>query len=416
MNTVEPSLATVPTLTFRGLERRVLVLVGACSLPFFLDSLIPVLIGPLAGPIARSLSLSRPELGAVFSATLVGQCVGLLTIPLVARRWGHRNVILWTTLGFGLSQTLTALVSDRDMLVAALFITGIFLGGALPSCLAAVTQGTPPARRGLATMLLFTAYGLGGAVAGFLASLFVDGNDWRKAFGVTGVACLVAVLVCWRWLEEPAPEMDGPGDTSSRGAGRRLIEIVSPPLLSGTLLLWLIFICALTIYYCLSSWLPTLLVDIGRSPRLAAYAIGTYTGGGVVSGLLIGPLIDRYGAYRILSVFFGLAAFLLFTIGQSMNALTDAPLLALLAACGFFMLGGYGGLNVVLAGYYPAELRGVGVGWTKSVSRLGTVIPPIAIGYGMVHGMQAKMIVSLFTVPALLVLTALQLIRRRTSH
>ena len=416
MSTEEPTLAAVRTRTFWGLERRVLLLIGVCSLTFFLDCLIPALMGPLAAPIARSLSLSRPELGAVFSANLVGQCVGLLTIPLLTRRLGHRNIILWTTLGFGLSQALTAFVMDRDMLVASRLITGVFLGGALPSCLAAVTQGTPPARRGIATMLLFTAYGLGGAVAGFLASLFVDGGDWRNAFGVTGGACLIAVLACWRWLEEPAPEVDDQGMPATGGTRRRLIEIVSPPLLSGTLLLWLMFICALTIYYCLSSWLPTLLVDIGRSPRLAAYAVGSYTGGGVASGLLIGPLIDRYGAHRILSLFFGLAAILLFIIGESMNALSDAPLLALLAACGFFMLGAYGGINVVLAGYYPAELRAVGVGWTKSVSRLGTVIPPIAIGYGMVHGMQAKTIVALFAIPALLVVAAMLLIRRLTSR
>jgi MFS transporter, AAHS family, 4-hydroxybenzoate transporter len=402
----------LPARTFLGLEQRVLLLIGVCSLTFFLDCLIPALMGPLATPIAQSLSLSRTELGAVFSANLVGQCLGLLTIPLLARRLGHRRIILWTTLAFGLTQTLTAYVVDRDTLVASRLITGVFLGGALPSCLAAVTQSTPPGRRGIATMLLFTAYGLGGAVAGFLASLFVEGGDWRIAFGVTGGACLIAVLACWRLLEEPPPEPGSASAAAHRGATRRLTEIVSPPLLAGTLLLWLMFICALTIYYCLSSWLPTLLVDMGRNPRLAAYAIGSYTGGGVVSGLLIGPLIDRYGAHRILSLFFALAALLLYVIGQSMDALADAPLLALLATCGFFMLGAYGGLNVVLAGFYPAELRAVGVGWAKSVSRLGTVLPPIAIGYGLTQGMKAETIVALFAVPAALVMAALLLIRR----
>jgi MFS family permease len=399
-------------MTFLGLERRALLLIGVCSLAFFLDSLIPALMGPLATPIAVSLSLSRPELGAVFSANLVGQCLGLLTIPLLTARLGHRRIILWTTLGFGLSQALTAWVVDRETLVASRLITGIFLGGALPSCLAAVTQGTPPSRRGIATMLLFTAYGLGGAVAGFLASLFVEGGDWRIAFGVTGGACLAAVIVCWRWLEEPPPESPTWSAEDPAGLRRRLVEIVQPPLLSGTLLLWLMFICALTIYYCLSSWLPTLLVDLGRSPRLAAYAIGSYTGGGVVSGLLIGPLIDRYGAHRVLSLFFAVAALLLFVIGQSMGTLTDAPLLALLATCGFFMLGAYGGINVVLAGYYPAELRAVGVGWAKSVSRLGTVLPPIAIGYALAHGIDAETIVTLFALPAALVMAALLVIRR----
>jgi MFS family permease len=401
--------------TFLGLEGRVLLLIAVCSLTFFLDCLIPALMGPLATPIAKSLSLTRTELGAVFSANLVGQCLGLFTIPLLAGRFSHRQIILWTTLGFGLSQTLTMFVFDRDTLVASRFITGVFLGGALPSCVAAVTQGSPPARRGIATMLLFTAYGLGGAVAGFLASVFVDGGDWRMAFAYTGGACLIAVLACWRWLEEPPQESEPGGTHAALIPKRRFIDIISPPLLGGTLLLWLMFICALTIYYCLSSWLPTLLVDIGRSPRLAAYAVGSYTSGGVIAGLLIGPLIDRFGAHRMLSLFFAIAAILLFVIGQGLDGMADMPLLVLLATCGFFMLGAYGGLNVVLAGYYPADLRAVGVGWAKSVGRLGTVLPPVAIGYALSRGMQAQIIVSAFAIPAFLVMAALLSIPRRAG-
>jgi MFS family permease len=403
-------LAGRPVRTFLGLEGRVLLLVSVCSLTFFLDCLIPALMGPLAAPIAKSLGLSRPELGAVFSANLVGQCIGLLTVPLLTRRMGHRRIILWTTLGFGVSEALTMFVIDRDTLVASRLITGVFLGGALPSCVAAVTQGTPPARRGFATMLLFTAFGLGGAAAGFLANHFLDGEDWRMAFAYVGMACLLSVLAAWRWLEEPPPEPEAHANVTD--AHRRLLDIVSPPMLGGTLLLWLMFICALTIYYCLSSWLPTLLVDTGRSPKLAAYAISSYTSGGVIAGLLIGPLLDRFGAHRILSLFFGIAAALLFTIGVSMESLGDMPLLALLATCGFFMLGAYGGLNVVLAGYYPADLRAVGIGWTKSVSRLGTLLPPVAIGYGLAQGIEARTIVSAFTIPALLIMAALLLIRR----
>lgn len=408
------STAAIPVRMFAGLDRRILLLIALCSLTFFLDCLIPALMGPLAVPIAESLRLSRTELGAVFSANLVGQCVGLLTVPLLAKRAGHRNIILWMTLGFGIAETLTAFVWSRDALVASRLITGVFLGGAIPSCIAAVTQGTPPARRGLAIMLLFTAYGLGGAVAGFLASLFVEGGDWRIAFAITGTACLLVVLASWRWLEVPAVDESGAPPGAGAAPAGRVMAIISPPLLTGTLLLWLMFICALTIYYCLSSWLPTLLVDIGRSPKLAAYAIGSYTSGGVVAGLLIGPLIDRYGAHRILSIFFGIAALLLLAIGQGMDTLSDASLLALLATCGFFMLGAYGGINVVLASYYPTALRAIGVGWAKSVGRIGTVLPPIAIGYGLSQGMKAEAIVSLFALPAFLVMLALMLIRRQS--
>ena len=47
--------------TFAGLDRQALVLIGMCSLPFFLDCLIPAMMGPLAAPISQSLSLSSPR-------------------------------------------------------------------------------------------------------------------------------------------------------------------------------------------------------------------------------------------------------------------------------------------------------------------------------------------------------------------
>ena len=45
-------------------------------------------------------------------------------------------------------------------------VTGLFLGGCLPSCLALVTTSAPEKRRGLGIMVLFTGYGLGATVAG----------------------------------------------------------------------------------------------------------------------------------------------------------------------------------------------------------------------------------------------------------
>lgn len=76
------------------------------------------------------------------------------------------------------------------------------------------------------------------------------------------------------------------------------------------------------------------------------------------------------------------------------------------------MLGAYGGINVVLAGYYPGPLRALGVGWAKSIGRLGTILPPIAIGHALAAGMDAQTIVSLFAVPAALIVVALAVIPR----
>jgi hypothetical protein len=90
-----------------------------------------------------------------------------------------------------------------------------------------------------------------------------------------------------------------------------------------------------------------------------------------------------------------------------MEPSTAGTLTILLAVAGFFSLGAYGGVNVVLAGFYPDHLRATGIGWAKSVGRLGTVIAPILIGMALDAGASGTAVMSLFAVPAVLAALAL---------
>jgi len=172
-------------------------------------------------------------------------------------------------------------------------------------------------------------------------------------------------------------------------------------------MLWLLFVAMLTISYCLNSWLPILLVEVGREPSLAAISVSIFSLGGIVAALLIGLLIDRLGALRVLITFLLLSATTLFAVGQVLATAPADLLLALLGLCGFFALGAYGGINVVLAGFYPDAIRALGIGWAKSVGRIGTVVAPVLIGFGLSNGIREATVMSLFAVPAVVATIAL---------
>jgi len=381
-------------------------LVLICAFAYFLDGLVHSDMGPLAPGIARSLSLSRAELGPVFSANLVGQCIGLIVVPLLLRRVNHRTIVVAMIIGFGLAHTLTGLATGRDSLIVMRVITGFFLGGALPSGLAMVASQTPLARRGMAISILFTGYGLGAIVAGLIASLFTGDDAWRQAMGLIGMSSLGAAAIAWRWLPREHPTER----TGQAAAEPSALAIFGPRYLVGTLMLWLIFIAMLTINYCLYSWLPTLLVDVGRDARFAALSVSFFATGGIVATLGVGPLIDRFGTQRVLVLFLIVAAITLFLVGQNLATATPGTLLTLLSVAGFCSLGAYTGVNVVLADFYPEALRAVGVGWTKSVSRIGTVVAPILIGLGLSAGVPETVIMSLFVIPAGVTLLAVLII------
>jgi MFS family permease len=384
-----------------------LVLIGICALIYLLDGLIHSILGPLAPDMARSLSLGNSDLGPIFSANLLGQCIGLVVFPLFGRI-GQRAIVLVSLVGFGLGQAASALADGATELIAWRLVTGLFLGGCLPSCLAIVTVVAPAARRGLAIMMLFTGYGLGATLAGIVAAAFADAGGWRGAMVGVGAACLVTALIAWRWLEVPASR--DAADDAERVRKPGALGIVAPRYLLGTLLLWLLFVSMLTISYCLNSWLPTLLVQVGRDQSFAALSVSVFSFGGIVAALGVGLLIDRFGAMRTLISFIALSAVSLFAVGQLLASAQAAVLMAMLAACGFFVLGAYGGVNVVLASFYPDHLRAHGIGWAKSVGRLGTVIAPVLIGWGLSAGITETSIMSLFAVPALVAVASLALI------
>lgn len=390
-------------------------LIGICALIYLLDGLIHSILGPLAPEIAGALGLGNAQLGPIFSANLLGQCIGLVVVPLISGRSSQRAVVLLALLGFGLSQAGTALAQGATSLFIWRLVTGLFLGGALPSCLALVTAAAPAARRGFAIMVLFTGYGLGATLAGVVATAFTQMGGWRMAMLAVGLACLLTVVLGALYLREPATGSEPAAGNEPSAAGNSTqrpnpLLLVSRRYRVGTLMLWLLFISMLTISYCLTSWLPTLLVEVGRDQRFAALSISIFSLGGIIAALGVGLLIDRWGAMRTLISFLCLATVLLFAVGQVLATASATLLMTLLALCGFFVLGAYGGINVVLATFYAADIRATGIGWAKSVGRIGTLVAPVLIGSALTLGMKETSIMSLFSVPAALAVVFLAVI------
>lgn len=396
MQDEHPSPGAVPAGTIRA----ILPLLAVSTLVYLLDGLVHSILGPQAPEIEATLSLSHAQMGPIFSANLLGQCIGLVVFPLLAGRVGNRNLVILTVAGFGVFQTLSAFAGNGAQLFALRLATGLFLGGCLPICLAMVTAATPIARRGMAIMVLFTGYGGGATLAGIIVGLFAD---WRASTIAVGVCCLAAALAAALWLREPtrADTVEAVRPTTNP------LAVLAPRYLLGTVMLWLLFVAMLTISYCLNSWLPILLVEVGREPSLAAISVSIFSLGGIVAALLIGLLIDRLGALRVLITFLLLSATTLFAVGQVLATAPADLLLALLGLCGFFALGAYGGINVVLAGFYPDAIRALGIGWAKSVGRIGTVVAPVLIGFGLSNGIREATVMSLFAVPAVVATIAL---------
>ncbi|MEG3152913.1 MFS transporter [Sphingomonas sp. ZT3P38] len=381
-----------------------------CALVYFLDGLVHTIMGPLAPEFAPALRIDSTDLGPIFSANLIGQCIGLIAFPPVAARFGDRWTVGLTLAGFGAAQAATGLAGSASDLFWMRLLTGVLLGGCLPSCLAMVTAATPDRRRGLAITGLLTGYGLGAAMAGMVAVTFVGLGGWRVAMAAIGIVCLassVVALIFLRNVGDQAASTEETQPDASHEPGPNPLSLLSPRYRLGTLMLWLVFISMLTISYCLSSWLPVLLVRLGHDSAFAAMALSIFSFGGIVAALCVGLLVDRYGAQRVIVAFMLMSAVLFLATGQIMGRSSAYVLQAMLALCGFFALGAYAGVNVILASFYPHRLRSTGIGWAKSVGRIGTVAAPVLIGSQLKAGIAETTILASFAVPAVVAAVAL---------
>lgn len=395
------------------LTRAHLVLIGVCAVGYFMDGLSSAILGPFAPAVARTLQLSRAELGPIFSASLLGQCVGLIVIPLFQGRLGPRRTIVCSTILFGLGDLASGFAASRDQLILCRLAIGVGVGGALPAAISLVSELVPPGRRGTSLMALILAFTMGPAVAGLIGSVVPVTSDsaWRWTLLAVGGISLAAAGVQGRWLPDAPSFLDRhSGETAVRERTAREgapLRLFAPGMLAGTLLLWSMFINATIISYCLTSWLPTLLIDSGRSARLGSMALTAFAVGGMISTVAVGYLIDRVGKFRTLGVSFAACASFLVASALGIRDASDGLLLALLAAVGFFLSGAFGGVNVLLADFYPAPLRAVGAGWAKSAGRIGSVIAPIAVGWALTWGVPEPTILLAFAVPALLIVLAI---------
>jgi len=383
-----------------------LVVVATCALVYFLDGLVHTIMGPLAPEFAPALRLDSADLGPIFSANLIGQCIGLVAFPPLAARFGDRWTVSLTLAGFGLAQAATGLANSGSDLFWLRLVTGLFLGGCLPSCLAMVTASAPAEKRGIAITALFTGYGLGAAMAGVVAVAFVTLGGWRVAMAAVGLLCLASSLLAMRFLRDATGLPAEPDDQPASG---NPLALLSSPFRLGSMMLWLVFISMLTISYCLSSWLPVLLVRLGHDATFAATALSIFSFGGIAAALGVGVMIDRFGAYPVIISCMLISAALFLVTGLYIGTAAALVVQTLLAACGFFALGAYGGVNVILASFYPAPLRPTGIGWAKSVGRIGTIVAPVLIGLQLQAGVDETTILASFALPAFVAAMALMI-------
>ncbi len=161
-----------------------------CGLMMFLDGFDTQAISYIAPRIAREWGLSRELLGPIFSSALTGLMVGYLVLSPLSDRFGHRRLIISSTVTFALLTLITVLATSVTQLIALRFVTGIALGAAIPSAVALTTEYSPKRLRATFVLALYCGFSLGFVAAGGVAAWIIPLHGWRSLLWIGAIAPL----------------------------------------------------------------------------------------------------------------------------------------------------------------------------------------------------------------------------------
>src|SRR5437868_2519278 len=139
--------------TFGGLQLRVAML---CGLIQALDGYDLSAIGLAVPSLTKAWSLPPSAFTQAFALSSVGIMVGAMLAGPVADRFGRKPVLLLSVALFGLFSLFSAWATSLPILVALRFITGIGIGGAMPTTVALTSDYTPDRWRTSTVMFMFT--------------------------------------------------------------------------------------------------------------------------------------------------------------------------------------------------------------------------------------------------------------------
>lgn len=362
--------------------------------------------------ISEDWEISRSALGVVISASLAGMVAGSVFIAPFADRIGRRPTMLICLLLMTAGMFLTGIATSIGALCVFRIITGLGIGGLIPTITAVAAEFSNEKRRDFSVSAMTIGFPIGGLLGGLLSAELVDIGGWRSIFMAGGILTGLFIPIVWFAVPESLEYLAARGGPDAIGKINKVLKRMGHPAVAEaqsappqkksadprelfsakyrllTFLLVTAYMLHLLSYYFFSGWLPKILTDSGYEISTAIMAATIMNVGGVLGGILVGWATPYFGLKRL-----AVGSMIGTSVMLAVFAVSTGEIMTIRMAAftlGIFMFGGIVGLYAFLARAFPARLRVTGCGLAIACGRGGSIAGPVLGGVLLDLGVSAE--------------------------
>lgn len=348
--------------------------------------------------------LSPAQAGAIGSYSLFGMLIGAILIGTITDFFGRKWTLVVAVSFFSLTMIGCALATSPEMFGFFRLIGGIGLGGVIPTASALAIEYSPPHRRSLNYVLMFSGYSFGTVLGAVLAIFLLESYGWRFMFWI-GAVPLLMVPIMIKFLPESVSfllsrnrnteadaickryQMDisffktekGENNKDTGKEKKSIKGLFSKEYLRATLFIWVVYITGFYLVYGLNTWLPQIMRELGYSLNSSLSFLLVMNLTASIGAIFASTIADRLGSKRVIAFSYFLAAVcaLCLTLGAPPIIVTYI----LVGVAGFGSVGNTQVMNAFVSKYYPTHSRATALGWGLGIGRIGAISGPLLVGF-----------------------------------
>src|SRR5262245_20593237 len=183
-----------------------------------------VCISQTAGDIRRDLSLSKEQMGLVFSAFTIAYAIFEMPTGAWGDRIGTRRLLTRIVVWWSSFTIATAAAFNYVSLLLVRFLFGMGEAGAFPNVSKTFSRWFPLTERGRAQGIFFAGAHLGGGLTPLIVTYMLMIMPWRMVFVVFGAIGFVWAVAWYLWFrDDPADHQEvGHEELTLIQAGRKV--------------------------------------------------------------------------------------------------------------------------------------------------------------------------------------------------